>query len=59
LIYLGVEMSQPSSGQEQKSRTLPLRSSSLVEPPQVSSSSSQQPPTGKKKSGGFFSMKRK
>jgi hypothetical protein len=48
-------MSQQSSGQEPKSRTLPLRSSSSVEP-QVSS---QQPPTGKKKSGGFFSMKRK
>jgi hypothetical protein len=58
LIYLGVEMSQQSSGKEQKSRTLPLRSSSSVEP-QISSSTSQQPPTGKKKSGGFFSMKRK
>jgi spectrin beta len=56
-ISLGGEMSQPSSGGDQKSRTLPLRSSSSVEP-QVSSQQ-QQPPTGKKKSGGFFSMKRK
>jgi spectrin beta len=54
----GVEMSQQSSGSEQKSRTLPLRSSSAVEPP-VSSQQQQQPQTGKKKSGGFFSMKRK
>ena len=53
----GVEMSQQSSGSEQKSRTLPLRSSSSVEPPV--SSQQQQPTTGKKKSGGFFSMKRK
>jgi spectrin beta len=51
----GVEITQQSSGQEPKSRTLPLRSSSAVEPPV----SSQQAPTGKKKSGGFFSMKRK
>ncbi|CAF4636646.1 unnamed protein product [Rotaria socialis] len=56
--YLGIQTSQSSSSNEPKSRTLPLRSSSLVEP-QVSSSSSQQPPAGKKKSGGFFSMKRK
>ncbi|CAF3118800.1 unnamed protein product [Rotaria socialis] len=54
----GIQTSQSSSSNEPKSRTLPLRSSSLVEP-QVSSSSSQQPPAGKKKSGGFFSMKRK
>ncbi|CAF2887520.1 unnamed protein product [Rotaria sp. Silwood2] len=54
----GMQMSQTSSTAEHKSRTLPLRSSSSVEP-QVSSSSSQQPPTGKKKSSGFFSIKRK
>ncbi|CAF2200217.1 unnamed protein product [Rotaria magnacalcarata] len=54
----GIQTSQSSSTNEPKSRTLPLRSSSSVEP-QVSSSSSQQPPAGKKKSGGFFSMKRK
>jgi hypothetical protein len=48
-------MSQQSSGPEPKARTLPVRSSSSVEPPV----SSQQGPTGKKKSGGFFSMKRK
>ena len=51
----GVEMSQQISGQESKARTLPLRSSSSVEPPV----SSQQTTSGKKKSGGFFSMKRK
>jgi hypothetical protein len=58
LFISGVEMPQTSTGTELKSRTLPLPSSSSVEP-QISSSTSQQPPTGKKKSGGFFSMKRK
>ncbi|CAF4444167.1 unnamed protein product, partial [Rotaria sp. Silwood2] len=53
----GMQMSQTSSTAEHKSRTLPLRSSSSVEP-QVSSSSSQQPPTGKKKSSGFFSKRK-
>ena len=57
-LKIGVGMSQQSSGPEPKSRTLPLRSSSLVEPP-TSTGSSQQTSTGKKKSGGFFSMKRK
>ncbi|CAF3538071.1 unnamed protein product [Adineta steineri] len=50
----GVEMSQSSSDQEPKSRTLPVRSSSSVEP-----GSSQQPPAVKKKSNRLFSSKRK
>ncbi|CAF3645885.1 unnamed protein product [Adineta steineri] len=50
----GVEMTQPLSSAEQKSRTLPSQSSTSVEP-----SSTQQATSGKKKSGGFFSMKRK
>jgi hypothetical protein len=45
---------QPSTSTEPKSRTLPLQSSTSVEP-----SSTQQAPSGKKKSGGFFSMKKK
>ena len=46
----GVEMTQQSSGSEPKSRTLPLRSSSSVEPPV----STQQAPTGKKNQVDFF-----
>ncbi|CAF4742601.1 unnamed protein product, partial [Rotaria sp. Silwood1] len=50
----GVEMIQAPTSTEQKSRTLPLQTSTSVE-----SSSTQQATSGKKKSGGFFSMKRK
>jgi len=55
----GVEIGQPSTTAETKSRTLPMRSHSSVEGQLPSSSSQQAPVTSKKKSGGFFSMKRK
>ncbi|CAF4169603.1 unnamed protein product, partial [Rotaria sp. Silwood2] len=50
----GVEIIQAPTSTEQKSRTLPLQTSTSVE-----STSTQQATSGKKKSGGFFSMKRK
>ncbi|CAF4514326.1 unnamed protein product, partial [Rotaria socialis] len=50
----GVEMTQAPTSTEQKSRTLPLQSSTSAE-----STSAQQATSGKKKSGGFFSIKRK
>ncbi len=54
-MNLGVEIIQTSTSTEQKSRTLPVQSSTSS----VEQSSSQQTTSGKKKSGGFFSMKKK
>ena len=53
-----MEIPQAASSGEPKSRTLPLQTSSSVDP-QLPSSASQQAGSGKKKSGGFFSIKRK
>lgn len=50
-----MEMTRTGTAVEQKSQTLPLQTTSSVDP----QASSQQATSGKKKSGGFFSMKRK